>query len=670
MDDFYPDGLPSAIVTVQEACAFARVCEEAGDYARACDYLKPWWQIDADPRIRGLTSWETAEILLRAGTLIGCIGGSQHSTQQKKAQGWIHQSLILFELARHKTRVAECRMELGNCYYREGLLDLAHEQYQAALAGITPTEAREVYTVTLIRRAIVERQSARWWEARATLEQAGRLLGGKASAFLQGRYFNEYATTLKNLGQAEKDPDLIKESLLYFTQATQLFEAANNPRYCAAVLNNLGGLLVHLGQYAEAEMQFNLARRMFGELGDAVRAAQVDESRAQLLLTQQRYQEGAALISEAVRVLRASQEEVFLTEALLTQGTLQARCQRWREARYSCAEALRLAERCADFEAAGRIALILLEEMCERLADEERREMLTRAEYLLRATQQEGLRQRLAVCAQRVSAAAEAEKVRREQQIQQEKMAALGQLAFGVAHNFNNTLTALSGRVQLLQRLELPENVEQQIESLGQTVNEATGIIERIKEFGRQRPARDFQTVNIGLLVAEVAEMALPRCRAKGLVVAYEPVPPPMLVAGDSGELKEVLLNLVYNAVDASHAGGTITLGVQKSGALWDVSVRDTGQGMSAEVKAHLFEPFFTTKGKAGTGMGLAVSYSIIRRHNGNIKVDSWEGYGTTFHVTLPILATPLPPRPPRTETSKVRLTVPQVKLHQAVTVG
>jgi len=107
-------------------------------------------------------------------------------------------------------------------------------------------------------------------------------------------------------------------------------------------------------------------------------------------------------------------------------------------------------------------------------------------------------------------------------------------------------------------------------------------------------------------------------------------------IKGDAVELREVLVNMVYNACDAMPSGGEIRVTIHETRDRVFISISDTGTGMTAEVKQRLFDPFFTTKGKAGTGMGLAVSFGIIRRHEGSIDVESEQGRGTTFRISLP----------------------------------
>src|SRR4029079_18115193 len=107
-------------------------------------------------------------------------------------------------------------------------------------------------------------------------------------------------------------------------------------------------------------------------------------------------------------------------------------------------------------------------------------------------------------------------------------------------------------------------------------------------------------------------------------------------INGDPVELREVLVNMIYNAVDAMPSGGEVRVSTQETRDRVVIQITDTGTGMGPEVKQRLFDPFFMTKGKAGTGMGLAVSFGIIRRHEGSIEVDSEVGRGTTFKISLP----------------------------------
>jgi CheY-like chemotaxis protein/anti-sigma regulatory factor (Ser/Thr protein kinase) len=116
------------------------------------------------------------------------------------------------------------------------------------------------------------------------------------------------------------------------------------------------------------------------------------------------------------------------------------------------------------------------------------------------------------------------------------------------------------------------------------------------------------------------------------------------VIMADAGELREVLVNMIFNAVDAMPEGGTLTLSTRMAEGMVEVSVADTGVGMSEEVRSRIFDPFFTTKGKAGMGLGLSVSYGIISRHEGTVLVESEVGRGTTFRLRFPVATAAAPP--------------------------
>ncbi len=641
--------LGASVLSVEAACAYAISREVVGDYEGACAILGSWWKPGQEPCLDGLDRRAAAELLLRVGTVNGWLDSTQnHGTQNKHSQYWISKSLALFEVVGAEKSIAECHMELGHCYYREGALDLAYDNYQIALSYLQQSDHKELCIITLLRRAVVEQVSTRLRESKATLEQAAQMLQPEHSVFLHGRFFNNYALTIQELGKAENNIALLKEASAYFSQAGRCFEQAGSLRSCALVLNNLGMLLMALGQSHEAEQHFNSARHLFVELKDIIGIAHINESRARLFLTVNRYEEGATAVAEAVKTFRESREDAFLAEALTTQGITYARLNRWVEARYSFNEALHTAERCADLEGAGRAALSLVEEMCDRLTLIERRDFFARAEYLLGATQSSETRERIRACGQLVAAAEEEERKRREQEIHSEKMASLGQLAFGVAHNFNNALTIIKGRTQIIQMTSLPEKVEKNLGLILETVDDSVAMIRRIRDFGRPRTDEDFIRLDLMKLLGSAVEMTRPRCAEQGISLNWEP-PEPVFLRGDMGELREVFVNLIYNAVDALAGPGAITVSATLKGENIELRFTDTGPGMTKEVRSRIFEPFFTTKGGKGTGLGLATAHSVIRSHTGIIEVESIYGAGATFKITLPL-------NPPKLKTKEITL--------------
>ncbi len=230
----------------------------------------------------------------------------------------------------------------------------------------------------------------------------------------------------------------------------------------------------------------------------------------------------------------------------------------------------------------------------------------------------------------------------REQFSQIEKMSALGELASGVAHDFNNTLAGILGRAQLLLDTADAKKIESGLNIIIKTAKDGAKTVKRIQDFARQRRDHDFQIVDVGQLLLDVSEITRPRWKnraeAANVHISLDlECQRGLLTMGDESELREVLVNLVFNAVDAMPRGGTLTLAARKATDTVEISVRDTGTGMTEETRLRIFDPFFTTKDKLGMGLGLAVSYGIIRRHEGTVDVESQIGFGSTFRIRLPI---------------------------------
>jgi PAS domain S-box-containing protein len=234
-----------------------------------------------------------------------------------------------------------------------------------------------------------------------------------------------------------------------------------------------------------------------------------------------------------------------------------------------------------------------------------------------------------------------------KQVVQQERLRALAQMASGVAHDFNNVLAKILGFNELLlawpENLNDKEKVKKYIQMTSAAAQEAVSIVNRLREFYRHRKESDvYQAVDINETVAQAIVMTQPKWKdqmmASGATVVVETdlkdVPP---VRGSESDLRESLINLLFNAVDAMPQGGTLTVATGTEDESVVIRVRDTGRGMTEEVRQHCFEPFFTTKGERGTGLGLAIVYGIVQRHGGSIDVQSEPGKGTVFVIRLPI---------------------------------
>jgi signal transduction histidine kinase len=233
-----------------------------------------------------------------------------------------------------------------------------------------------------------------------------------------------------------------------------------------------------------------------------------------------------------------------------------------------------------------------------------------------------------------------------QQVIQQERLRALGEMASGIAHDFNNTLTPILGFTDLL--LERPEilkdtgEAKRFLDLLRTSAKDAASIVRRLREFYRPLETNDeIAPVDLTTLVTQVVSLTEPKWRqqaqANGCTVQVETeISPIAPVAADESALREALTNLIFNAVDAMPSGGVITLRVTTEAEQALLQVRDSGTGMTEEVRQRCLEPFFSTKGDSGTGLGLAMVYGIVKRHGGTLDLVSQPGQGTTFTIRLP----------------------------------
>jgi PAS domain S-box-containing protein len=225
------------------------------------------------------------------------------------------------------------------------------------------------------------------------------------------------------------------------------------------------------------------------------------------------------------------------------------------------------------------------------------------------------------------------------------RLAAVGQLAAGVMHDVNNALNPIMAAAYLLEmNAGNPDAVRDYAVRIARAAETGAATAARVGRFIRQEPllgARE-DMVDLSVMVEEVVAMTRPlwQERAKGGVVHLDQeLVPGAIVRGIAGELREALLNLVQNALDAMAGGGTLRIRTTKDVREISVSVTDTGIGMSAEVRERAFEPFFTTKGVNGTGLGLAEVYGIARRHRGRAEIESAPGEGTTVRLVFPSTA-------------------------------
>src|SRR5258705_10168156 len=228
-----------------------------------------------------------------------------------------------------------------------------------------------------------------------------------------------------------------------------------------------------------------------------------------------------------------------------------------------------------------------------------------------------------------------------QQTVQQERLRAFREMAGEVAHDFNNTLSGILARAQLLLADVQDPDVRRSLRMIEQVALEGAWVVRRFQDFSRTRPSRPFQPVELNQLVEEIASSARSRwsqqLAARGITgeVKAETSAVPS-VSGDLAELRQVLTSIALNALDAMPEGGNLTFRTGRDRGRVFCQVADTGIGMTEQIRLHIFDPFFTTKREKGKGFGLSGAYSIVDRHGGEITVQSELGRGAVFTVWLP----------------------------------
>jgi len=233
-------------------------------------------------------------------------------------------------------------------------------------------------------------------------------------------------------------------------------------------------------------------------------------------------------------------------------------------------------------------------------------------------------------------------KQRQEQLIQSEKMAALGQLSAGIAHEIRNPLTSFKIFIQSLEKeIDLDENQEEDFRIIMKEIDRINENITRFLNFARPEEPL-FQTINVSTLVKDTVNLLAAKLKNSGIRLdIFLPEEHPS-VEGDHKQLGQVFLNLLLNAAEAMPQGGTLTISSaikvnpDSRQEFLQLMIKDTGHGIPEKDRPYLFDPFFTTK-VGGTGLGLSIVYSIIQKHNGRIEVESELGRGSSFILSFPI---------------------------------
>lgn len=394
------DTTSSLTERAQSVCARAKELEAAGEFEDARGAISEFWQRVGDrPQVEGLDKIARAEVFLRAGALSGWIGSArQISGAQEIAKDLISESAGAFEQLGLVERVAEARIDLAICYWREGAFDEARITLDDALLRLGDLDSEQRLRAFL-NKALVETASKQYREALRLLREAAPLCEVSRNHALKGKFHNVYAVVLNNLGLSEHREDYIDSALIEYSAASFHFEQASHKRFQGRLENSLGLLFTHLGRFTEAHDHLERARSIFASFKDKGSVAGVDDSRARNFIAQGQFTKAETLARASVRVLEEGDELSLLAEALTTHGTALARLGHFSKACATLEKAIRTAHSAGDPESSGVAALAMAEELANHLPFRELRAYYRIAESELTNSQQLEIQNRLSKCA-------------------------------------------------------------------------------------------------------------------------------------------------------------------------------------------------------------------------------------------------------------------------------
>jgi len=384
-------------------CEVAADLIHTGQYEAASEALEELWRgLGERPNVVGLDERTAAEVLWQVGALSGWIGASRQVTgSQEAAKDLISESAAIFERLRETGRVADARSDLALCYWREGAYDEARVLLMDAFEEATETICR---AKLITRLSTVEFSAGRYHDALVLLRDYAHIFDERVSHTLRGGFHCHLALVLRHLGTAEGRPDYLDRAIIEYTEAIHHYEQARHERYVANNENNLANLLRKMGHYGPAHEHLDRAGVILVRLRDAGLLAQVDETRARLLIDEKQYREAGRVIARAVEMLEQGGAAALLADALTTQGVVWARLGDNERSIDVLRRAVSVAEESGALSNAGLAALTLIEEHGTRraLPQGELYDFYRRADEMLKDAQDSETVARLRVCARMV----------------------------------------------------------------------------------------------------------------------------------------------------------------------------------------------------------------------------------------------------------------------------
>jgi len=383
-------------------CQVAADLIHRGQYEAAREALgELWLGIGQRPTVTNLPPAVEAEVLLQCGTLTGWLGSARNvSGAQEQAKDMLSEAERKFRSQGMLSKASEAQYELGMCYWRLGAYDESRLVMREALKLLTDADL-ELRAKLLIRRTLVEIWEHKYYDALNILREAEPVFESANDA-LKGRWHGQKGLVLRRLAAAEGQPDYYDRAIIEYTAAAYHCEQARHERYCGTAFNNLAFLLYKLGRYREAHEHLDRAQLIFTKLKDTGNLAQVDETRARVLVAERKYRDAERIVCGVIKTFEQGGESALLADALALQGLVWARLRGHEASLKILREAIKVAEESGALTQAGHAALTLIEEHGAGwlLPREDLRAVFVRAVELLRGSQDAEDKERLLACAQ------------------------------------------------------------------------------------------------------------------------------------------------------------------------------------------------------------------------------------------------------------------------------
>jgi tetratricopeptide (TPR) repeat protein len=346
-------------------CQTALELKDKGDADRAQEIMRPLWgHLGERPQTKGLHPSVAAEVLHCTGVLTCWIGSrSKDEKAQEIAKNLITESITFYESIGDIKKVAAGRAEIAYCYWCEGALEEARVMFKEALVKLTAEGTSRARA--LLGLAVVEWSASRYSEALRILDDNAFLFEKITNNAIKGAYHSQVAMVMRMLVAPENRVEYLRRSVKEYQEADRYFKLARNVVFRADVKNNVGNLLRQLNQFREATRYLDEARRLAVSVRDRVRTAQIDDTRAQVLIAEKKFKQAEVVAKGAVRALEKSGHQCLLADALITHGIALARLKQTERAQFVFQKAIEVAHQVGALNKAGLAALTLLEELDE-----------------------------------------------------------------------------------------------------------------------------------------------------------------------------------------------------------------------------------------------------------------------------------------------------------------